>query len=451
MLEAVRDYKEVHVPACHDSTKTYTAARAALWFLWAHPIDSIVVTTAPTWHQVEGLLWKEVHSAFSHAKQKLIDPRAGDKLNQASLELGPKWYAVGRSTDDPVNMQGFHASNILVIVDEADGIPKLIWDAIDSVLTSKNSRLLAIGNPINPTSEWKKRHDEAVGDPKAKIIRISADDVLPYSDNFPFLLQQDWVTKRLKKWGPDSAMAQAKIFARWPTQTADTLIPISHLMRAVGRSVERGIRTLGVDVARYGGNRTVLTLLEGNQLLWSHAYDQQDTVQTASRVLSAMEQFGPAMTAIDETGIGGGVLDIVRSRYGVRAPVVGVNNGAQASDPDKFMNRGSEMWWKVRDAFEADKVGFSMDDPEAVDELIADLNRPTYTFQERTSKIRVDKFGHHAAEATMSVEERSEGSPDRGDSFVLAYCAAMPYIAMRQKSLTRSTTYLPRSAGAVNV
>lgn len=448
----MRDFREVHVPACHDSTKTYTGARAALWFLWAFPTDAIVVTTAPTWHQVEGLLWKEIHSAFSHAKQPLISVKNGDKLLQASLELGPKWYAVGRSTDDPVNMQGFHASNILVIVDEADGIPKLIWDAIDGILTSANAKLLAIGNPVNPLSEWKKRHDDAVGHPEKKIIRISADDVLPFADKFPFLLQQRWVDDRLRAWkSPDSALAQAKIYARWPTQSADTLIPISQLIRAQGRAVERGIRTLGVDVARYGGNRTVITLLEGNQLIFSRAYAMQDTVQTASRVLSAIEQYGPAMTAIDETGVGGGVLDIVRARLGPRAPVVGVNNGSKAMDEAQFMNRAAEMWWKVREAFESDKIGFSMEDPEAIDELVADLNRPTYTFQERTSKIRVDKFGRHAAEATMSIEERSEESPDRGDSFVLAYCAAMPYIQMGRKTVTRSTTYLPHTTTGVNV
>jgi len=358
---------------------------------------------------------------------------------------------VGRSTDNPVNMQGFHAANILVVLDEADGITAEIWEAIDSTLASGNTRLLAIGNPLDPTSPWRRKHDQAVGNPLKKIIRIEADDVLPYSDARPYLLQKTWVDEHLRLWGgSDSAMAQGKIYARWPTQSSDTLIQLTALLKARGRSVERGIRTLGVDVARYGGNRTVLTLLEGNQFLWSHAYAMEDTIMTAGRVMSAMEQHGPAMTAIDETGVGGGVLDIIRSRLGQRASVIGVNNGAAPMDTGMFMNRGSEMWWKVREAFEQNKIGLAMDDPEAVDELIADLNRPTYTYQERTAKIRVDKFGHHKAEATMTTEERSEKSPDRADSFVLSYCASLPYIQMGQKAIRRNVSYLPRVPGAVN-
>ena len=412
------------------------------------------MSTAPTFAQVEDLLWREVHVAFGKAKYPMLNEKAGMRLLKTQLDLGPKWYAVGRSTDNPVNMQGFHASNILVILDEADGIPKEIWDALDGVLTSGNAKLLALGNPLDPTSEWAKRQDHAVRDPKKKLIRISADDVLPYSAEHKFLLQESWVTDRLKAWGgEDSSMAQGKIYGRYPKQAEDTLIPMSYLNRAKGRNVERGIKTLGVDLARYGGNRTVLTLLEGNQLLWSHAYaylpEDNPTMTSAGHIISAIERYNPVMTAIDATGYGGGVLDLVRSRLGHGAPVVGVDNGAVPNDP-RYMNKGSEMWWKVREAFEKDLIGFVMDDPEAVDELIADLNRPTFSYMERTAKIRVDKFGHHKAEATMSTSERSELSPDRGDSFVLAYNAAMPYISMGQKTMKRSHSYLPRVAGAIN-
>ena len=71
--------------------------------------------------------------------------------------------------------------------------------------------------------------------------------------------------------------------------------------------MSRGILTYGVDVARFGTNRTVRTLISGNQLLSTIATQREDTMETATRVLTDLQRFEPAMTQIDETGIGGAV------------------------------------------------------------------------------------------------------------------------------------------------
>lgn len=451
VLESIRDHKETLVPSCHDSGKTWVAARAVFWFLYAHPNDSVVISTAPTFQQVTELLWREVASAAAKFK---YPGGHGGRLLQTKFELGPKWFATGITSDDPVNYQGFHAANILVVLDEADGIKKEVWNALEGVLTSANAKLLAIGNPLDPTSEFANRVRIARS-PRAKVIRIAADDVLSYTDDgsHPYLLQRAWVEDKREKWGETSALYLGKVLAQWPDQNIDTLIPIPWLIRAKARAVPKGIRTLGVDVARFGANRSVRTLLEGNWFVWSKAAEKEDTVQTASRVLRDIGQFEPAMTAIDETGIGGAVLDQVRRQLGQRAQsVMGVNNGAEPSDKVKFANRGSEMWWRVREAFEKDEIGFSMDDPEAVDELISDLNRPTYEYI-RESRLKVDKYGlpRGKSEYSLSTEERSQVSPDRGDSFVLAYNAARPFIQAGKTSMVRTHRWLPRRSGYVSL
>lgn len=449
VLESIRDHSETLVPSCHDSGKTWVAARALMWFLMAHPNDSIVLSTAPTFQQVAELLWREVANVNSKAKFPI-----GGRLLQTKFELGPKWFAVGITSDDAVNYQGYHASNIAVILDEADGIKKEIWDALEGVLTSGNAKLLAIGNPLDPTSEFAKRVRNARS-PKSKVIRIEADDVLPHTDGgkHPFLLQRAWVEDKKEKWGETSSLYLGKVLARWPDQNIDTLIPIPWLLRAKGRSVERGILTYGVDVARFGSNRTVRTLIAGNQFLWSKATEREDTMQSATRVIGDIQSFEPAMTQIDETGIGGAVVDRVRQVLGSRYTVVGVNNGGKASDDVKFASRGAEMWWAVREAFESDKIGFTMDDPEAVDELINDLNRPTYSYN-RSQKLLVDKFGlpRGTSEYGLTTEERAAASPDRGDSFVLAYTAARPFIQLGETKMTRSRSYMPAvSPGGVRI
>jgi hypothetical protein len=215
ILDALRDHREVLVRSCHDSGKSWIAARAVLWFLMAHPTDAIVLTTAPTWAQTEGILWRELASAYANSKVRI-----GGRLLTSKLELGPKWYAIGLATDTPTNLLGYHASNILVVIDEADAIPAATWSSLDSVLTSANAKLLAISNPLDPTSEFRKRHDWALTKADAKCIKISADDVLPLTDGgkHPYLLQRRWVDEKRERWGEGSALYAGKILADWPDQ-----------------------------------------------------------------------------------------------------------------------------------------------------------------------------------------------------------------------------------------
>ena len=447
ILESIRDFPETLVPSCHDSGKTWTAARALIWFLFSHPNDSIVLSTAPTFQQVVELLWREVQSAHAKAKFPL-----GGRLLTSKFELGPKWFATGITSDDPVNYQGYHASNILVILDEADGIKPEVWNALEGVLTSGNAKLLAIGNPLDPTSQFADRVRNAKE--RSHVIRIAADDVLPHTDGGvnPFLLQRAWVEDKKEKWGETSSLYLGKVLAQWPDQNVDTLIPIPWLIRAKGRSVERGILTYGADIARFGSNRTVRTLIAGNQFLWSKATAKEDTMESATRIIGDLQAYEPAMVQIDETGIGGAVVDRVRQVLKDRYPIVGVNNGGKANNEIKFANRGSEMWWNVRDSFERDQIGFTMDDPEAVDELINDLNRPTYAYN-RKQQLIVDKFGlpRGTNEYGLTTEERAAKSPDRGDSFVLALTAAAPFIAQRKTTMTRTHSYLPNNPGGIRV
>src|SRR5690606_2827685 len=105
--------------------KTKVAAWIALWFLYTH-LNSKVITTAPTWHQVENLLWREIHAAHANSRISL-----GGKVLQTQIELGKQWFALGLSTDKPERFQGFHAEDILLIVDEASGVDQQIFDAAE--------------------------------------------------------------------------------------------------------------------------------------------------------------------------------------------------------------------------------------------------------------------------------------------------------------------------------
>ena len=453
ILESVRDNRYTYVKACHASGKTRTAAYATLWWMFAHPTASKVLTTAPSWTQVKDNLWREIRGLHDRAAER-TGGGLGGKMMQWQFDIAPQWFAKGQSSDRGVNFQGLHSPNILVILDEADGIPKEIWEGIDGVLTSANSRLLAIGNPLNPTSEFKRRVDLKRRD--ANVIQIRAADTPNLTegrDVYPFLVTQQWVQYALETYREDSPLYIGKVLAEWPEDRRDTLIPIDWLMRASVREVQQGIRTLGVDVARYGMDRSVRTLLAGGQLLKSQANAKEDTMKTVSRVLQDIEFDAPAHIAVDITGIGSGVYDRLLEIKGQQFPIIGVNNGSKASNSELFSNLGAEMWWRVREAFERSEIGLRMDDSEALDELIADLNRPTYEYV-REAKLKIDKFGlpHGVSEHSLSEEDRARRSPDRGDSFVLAFNAMLPYLRVGSGNYPgKVSSYYTYTPGAVNI
>ena len=141
ILRAIRDHRQVAVRSCNASGKTYAAALAAIWWLMAHE-EALVITTAPSERQVKNTLWKEIRAIWERNKDLI-----GGKLNQTQLELSNKRVAYGFSTNTPERFQGFHSENTLIIVDEAAGVREFVFEAILGLMTSRNAKILLIGNP----------------------------------------------------------------------------------------------------------------------------------------------------------------------------------------------------------------------------------------------------------------------------------------------------------------
>lgn len=144
ILAAVAHHNRIAVKACHASGKTFAIAVAVLWWLVAHS-DGIIVTTAPTWLQVEQIIWGEIRKLLIHAEARgvLKFPRP----QRTQLKLGPQNYAIGLSTDDSSRFQGFHSGHVLIVIDEAPGVRAEIFEAIEGIRAGGQVHVLAIGNP----------------------------------------------------------------------------------------------------------------------------------------------------------------------------------------------------------------------------------------------------------------------------------------------------------------
>lgn len=400
VLNAVRNHRRVAVRACHGVGKTKVAAWVALWFLYCHR-NSKVITTAPTWHQVENLLWREIHAAHATSRIPL-----GGKVLQTQIELGKQWFALGLSTDKPERFQGFHAENILLIVDEASGVDQRIFEAAEGFLTSPGAKLLLIGNPTQLSGEFYN----AFRSPLYHKIHISAFD----SPNLkagkvvrPYLVTPEWVEEKRIKWGEDSPMWYSRVLGEFPEQGDDTLIPLAWIEAAQRRWSEippgQPIE-LGVDVARYGSDSTVIILRRGERAEIVRRLRGQDTMQVAGAVIDALRSTSATVVKVDVVGLGAGVVDRLKEQ---KQPVREMNAGEAAHDKERFVNRRAEWYWALRERFQAGDIAIPPDD-----ELAAQLASLKYKFDSR---------GRIQIESKEEMRKRGLPSPDKADALVLAF------------------------------
>src|SRR5579864_1857273 len=264
ICESIVENRRTAVRSCHDVGKTALAARIAAWWLCVHPPgEAFVVTLAPTGHQVKALLWREM--ARVH--------RAGGlpgRMNQTEWYMSDELVAFGRSPKDtdPRAIQGIHVKYVFVINDEACGIAHALWDAEDSLIANEDSRILAIGNPDDPNTRFGTVCKPGSG---WNVIGISAFESPNFTDEMipewlkPLLISKTWVAEKLKSWGETSPLYQSKVLGKFPEQSTDSLIPLSASYAAKARQLEPGDENeLGVDVARFGGDHTVIMHRRGD-------------------------------------------------------------------------------------------------------------------------------------------------------------------------------------------
>ena len=298
ITNSVRDHKYTVVRSCHGSGKSFTAARIALWFLHSFP-NSKVITTAPTFRQVEDILWREIRSARTRSRIQL-----GGKVNNTSIDISEQWFAMGLSTDEPDRFQGYHAIDILLIVDEASGVTEDIYNASEGIVSSQHARILYIGNPTNTDGTfyrsfklpgYSKIHISAFDTPNFTTFGITLEDIrnntwqkkitgdLPA----PYLITPEWVYDKYLRWGEGNPMWDSRVIGNFPEQGEDSLIPLGKIEQAYSSHLdvkETDPEQVGVDIARFGSDKSEFCYRKGPKVLDWRSYNHLDTMASANRV-----------------------------------------------------------------------------------------------------------------------------------------------------------------------
>lgn len=416
IAESVRDNRRTAVKSCHDSGKSFTAARIAAWWLSVHPPGSaFVVTTAPTGAQVKAILWREIGRA--HRKGKLPGRVNLTEWYMPGEDGGEEMVAFGRkpSEHDPASFTGIHARYVLVLIDEASGVPKALWDAADTLITNEDSRILAIGNPDDPNSEFGRNCRPGSG---WNVITIRAQDTPNFTgEEVPeavrkVLLSGMWVREKLKQWGKDSPLYISKVNAEFPIAGEDAVFHLHWIERARERELmARGEVELAVDVARKGTGETVVYGRQGMRAWLVDYWTKKDTMTTARRIASTADETGALTIKVDAIGIGAGVVDKleeIRVDEGKPWTVIPLDAGGQAADPKNYLNNRAQWYWGLREIFEEGEIDLDPIDEEVVVQLVEIKHVPN-----ARNRIQI--------ESKDDMRARGVASPDRADALMMAF------------------------------
>jgi phage terminase large subunit len=285
VLQSIRTHRKTVVKACHATGKTFVLAVAVLWWL-ARYRDGIVITTSSTFRQVKTQIWSELHRLVTNARVPYPE------FNKTELKLrGDDNFALGLSTNQAENFQGYHGKHVLIVADEALGIEAEIWDAMAGIAAGGDVHMVMAGNPTTPSgpfydafhrerSSWNCISIDAFESPNLEgisleqLLQIDPVERGPLDQNpFSYLVTKRWVFEQYFAWWhgdeQSSPVWMSRVRGQFPDQAEDALIKLRWLERAKERALrdpveDSGRRLIaGVDVG--GGQAETVVVFFENQ------------------------------------------------------------------------------------------------------------------------------------------------------------------------------------------
>jgi hypothetical protein len=397
-----------------------------LWMLTTR-IGSTTIVSANSESQLRSITWAEVTKWlalmmnshwFEVSATRVMPAKWLAELVERDLKKGTRYWSVeGRlwSEENPDAYAGVHNfDGVLVIFDEASGIPDPIWSVTAGFFTENtpNRFWMAFSNPRRPEGYFYECFNA-----KRDFWTTQNIDARTVEDTDKAVYEQI-----IAEYGVDSPQARVEVYGEFPSDGDDQFISPRLVDEAMARprfKDENAPRVIGVDPARGGADATVIAVRQGRDLIALHRYRGEDTMATVGRVIDAIEQYRPALTVIDEGGLGYGILDRLKEqRYKVR----GVNFGWKSRNPAAWQNKRSEMWADMREWLK----GASVPDDRV---LKADFVGPHQKF---------NSAGAILLESKKDMKARGLASPDAADAIAVTF--AYPVASRTERPSERRVT-----------
>lgn len=422
VLNAACTHQRICLKASKGPGKSTILAWLGWWFLLTR-LHPKVVATSVTAANLHDNLWTEMSkwqqkSRLLRALFEWTDDRIFAKQHRETWWASARsWPKTGDATRQADTLAGIHADNVMFLLDEAGGIPDAVAATAEAGLANENSEkgrealLIIAGNPTNLdgplyracTRErgmwWVKEISGDPDDPK-RAPRVSV----------------KWAREQISKYGRDNPWVLVNVFGQFPPGQSNALIGVE-MATAAGmrehnpRLFQDEPKILGVDIARFGDDRSVIFMRQGLQTFRPSVFRNVDTMDLADRIATCIYKNKPDGVFLDMASFGAGVYDRLKQ---LGHNVSGVDFGGKPLSP-KFANRRAEMWHGMAEWL---KRGAIPDD----NELISELTAPTYKF---------DEHGKLLLEKKADIKKRISVSPDKADALALTFAAPVADKSMR--------------------
>lgn len=400
-LYGLAERKQAAIRSCHGPGKTTLGAWAIWWFLSTRG-GVRAPCTAPTNHQLRDVLWPEIGKWL--ARSPLLQQFFEWQATRIVYKRDPNdRFAVAVVGSTPEALAGFHAEHLLYVVDEASGIPDEMMAAVEGARTNLGAYVLMLSNPTRRTGYFFDAFH------KNRALWYTQHVSHKDSDR----VSDEYAERMAAQYGRDSSVYQVRVLGDFPTESVDALLALDVAERAIELALEPvGPVVLGVDVARFGDNESVILERQGPVVREIETHRGKRVTELTGLVIQAIRRTKAERVYIDEPGLGGGLVDGLveaqaRGDIDPGVAIIPVNVGRAAVATESFVNLRAESYWRVKRLFETFSISIPADDP-----LIAQLT----TIQWRT---RPD--GKIVIESKDDMRHRRVASPDRADALVLTY------------------------------
>lgn len=400
-LEAIRDNnRRISVRSGHGVGKSTAASWAMLWYLMTrYPVK--VVVTAPTSSQLFDALFAEIKRWV-----KEMPPALSELLEVKSdrIELRPsptEAFISARTSraEQPEALQGIHSDHVMLVADEASGVPEAVFEAAAGSMSGHSAVTILLGNPVRSSGYFFETHNRLKDE--WFTLHVNCEKSKRVSKEF--------VREMAIKYGEESNAYRVRVLGEFPLSDDDTMIPFSVVEQAMNRDIEVdqfAPMIYGVDVARFGSDKSALAKKKGNVIIEVKKWRGLDLMQLVGAIKSEYEaeesHDRPVSIYIDSIGLGSGVVDRLRE---LGLPAVGINVSESPAMKGSYINLRAELWGKMKNWLEQRNCVIPKDD-----DLLADLTAPRYTFNS-SGKLRV--------ESKDEMKKRGLASPDMADACIL--------------------------------
>jgi len=400
-LTAIASNSKVAIRSSHGVGKTAFLAWVILWMLLTR-VPTKIPCTANSASQLEQVLWSEIKK-WARKLPKGFQDELVFGADKITLKNVPESGAFARTArrEAPEALQGFHGENLAFIVEEASGIDPIIFEVAQGAISTAGSKLVLVGNPNSSVGYFA----DAFGKNADQFYKMT---VSCYDSE---MVSPEWIEDMKRQFGEESNTFRIRCLGLPPEEDDNTLIARSLIESAVARDVEalEVHPVWGVDIARFGGDRSALAKRKGNVLIEPiKTWQGKDLMETVGIILTEYESVPyferPSELLVDSIGLGSGVVDRLVE---LGLPARGINVSESPALREKYMKLRDELWFRAREWLEARDCKLAKDE-----KLIHELASVRYT---------ITSNGKFKAEGKDQMKKRGLKSPDLADAFVLTF------------------------------